>query len=88
MGQKRLEIPTFKLSFTQSMLLKVGSSSPFRNSVGVVKAFSTELFTVCMCCSLQLSTGAYKRVVYEVPSGKQVAEQAVIDRITWATWTR
>uniref|UniRef100_A0A9J7WVP8 EMAP like 5 n=1 Tax=Cyprinus carpio carpio TaxID=630221 RepID=A0A9J7WVP8_CYPCA len=38
-------------------------------------------------CYVQLSTGAYKRVVYEVPSGKQVTEQAVIDRITWATWT-
>ncbi|KAG7466406.1 hypothetical protein MATL_G00164500 [Megalops atlanticus] len=36
---------------------------------------------------VQLSTGAYKRLVYEVPSGKQVTEQAVIDRITWATWT-
>ncbi|KAI1895518.1 hypothetical protein AGOR_G00107080 [Albula goreensis] len=36
---------------------------------------------------VQLSTGAYKRLVYEVPSGKQVTEQAIIDRITWATWT-
>nr|XP_015205768.1 PREDICTED: echinoderm microtubule-associated protein-like 5 isoform X3 [Lepisosteus oculatus] len=36
---------------------------------------------------IQLSTGAYKRLVYEVPSGKQVTEQAVIDRLTWATWT-
>lgn len=36
----------------------------------------------------QLSTGAYKRLVYEVPSGKQITEQFHIDRITWATWTR
>lgn len=36
----------------------------------------------------QISTGAYKRLVYEVPSGKQVTEQSYIDRITWATWTR
>lgn len=36
----------------------------------------------------QISTGAYKRLVYEVPSGKQVTEQTHIDRITWATWTR
>ena len=36
----------------------------------------------------QISTGAYKRLVYEVPSGKQVTEQSHIDRITWATWTR
>lgn len=38
--------------------------------------------------SKQISTGAYKRLVYEVPSGKQVTEQTHIDRITWATWTR
>lgn len=38
--------------------------------------------------SKQISTGAYKRLVYEVPSGKQVTEQIHIDRITWATWTR
>lgn len=36
----------------------------------------------------QVSTGAYKRLVYEVPSGKQVTEQTHIDRITWASWTR
>lgn len=37
---------------------------------------------------VQVSTGAYKRLVYEVPSGKQVTEQTHVDRITWATWTR
>uniref|UniRef100_H3AL06 EMAP like 5 n=1 Tax=Latimeria chalumnae TaxID=7897 RepID=H3AL06_LATCH len=36
---------------------------------------------------LQVSTCSYKRLVYEVPLGKQVTDQAVIDRITWATWT-
>uniref|UniRef100_A0A8C4SLW8 EMAP like 5 n=1 Tax=Erpetoichthys calabaricus TaxID=27687 RepID=A0A8C4SLW8_ERPCA len=36
---------------------------------------------------IQVSTGAYKRLVYAVPSGKLVSDQAVIDRITWATWT-
>ncbi|XP_037097720.1 echinoderm microtubule-associated protein-like 5 isoform X2 [Syngnathus acus] len=36
---------------------------------------------------IQVSTGAYKRLVYEVPSGKQITEQTHIDRITWATWT-
>ncbi|XP_041958628.1 echinoderm microtubule-associated protein-like 6 [Alosa sapidissima] len=34
-----------------------------------------------------VSTGMYKRQVHEVPNGKVVSEQAVIDRITWATWT-
>ncbi|KAL8169066.1 UNVERIFIED_CONTAM: Echinoderm microtubule-associated protein-like 5 [Gekko kuhli] len=38
-------------------------------------------------CYLQVSTGSYKRQIYEVPSGKQLLDQAVIDRITWATWT-
>ncbi|GAB5573088.1 echinoderm microtubule-associated protein-like 5 isoform X3 [Prionailurus iriomotensis] len=36
---------------------------------------------------LQVSTGCYKRHVYEVPSGKPVLDQATMDRITWATWT-
>lgn len=36
---------------------------------------------------IQVSTGAYKRLVFEVPSGKLVLDQVLIDRITWATWT-
>jgi len=43
---------------------------------------------VCVCVFLQVSTGAYKRQVFEVPSGKVVNDQTTIDRITWATWTR
>ena len=37
---------------------------------------------------LQVSTGAYKRQVHEVPLGKQVTEATVIEKITWASWTR
>ncbi|MBN3309055.1 EMAL6 protein, partial [Amia calva] len=36
---------------------------------------------------IEVSTGAYKRQVHEVPTGKIVAEQPAIDKITWATWT-
>ncbi|XP_072293600.1 echinoderm microtubule-associated protein-like 6 isoform X2 [Eucyclogobius newberryi] len=36
---------------------------------------------------IQISTGAYKRLVFEAPSGKLVIDQNVIDRITWASWT-
>ncbi|KAK1171259.1 echinoderm microtubule-associated protein-like 6 isoform X3 [Acipenser oxyrinchus oxyrinchus] len=36
---------------------------------------------------IEVSTGAYKRQVHEVPTGKIVTEQSLIDRITWATWT-
>ncbi|XP_053521941.1 echinoderm microtubule-associated protein-like 5 isoform X6 [Artibeus jamaicensis] len=36
---------------------------------------------------LQVSTGCYKRHVYEVPSGRHLVDPAAIDRITWATWT-
>ncbi|XP_055018852.1 echinoderm microtubule-associated protein-like 6 [Boleophthalmus pectinirostris] len=36
---------------------------------------------------LQVSTGAYKRLVFEALTGKPVADQNIIDRITWATWT-
>ncbi|KAK7902027.1 hypothetical protein WMY93_018796 [Mugilogobius chulae] len=36
---------------------------------------------------LQVSTGAYKRLVFEASSGKPVIDQNIIDRITWASWT-
>ena len=35
-----------------------------------------------------MGTGAYKRLVYEVPAGKPVDDSASIDKITWSTWTR
>ncbi|XP_068183951.1 echinoderm microtubule-associated protein-like 6 isoform X2 [Antennarius striatus] len=38
-------------------------------------------------CYIQVSTGAYQRQVFEVPSGKLMVDQTAIDRITWATWT-
>ncbi|XP_045150033.1 echinoderm microtubule-associated protein-like 6 [Echinops telfairi] len=36
---------------------------------------------------IQVSTGAYKRQVHEVPLGKQVTDALVIEKITWASWT-
>ncbi|XP_013915817.1 PREDICTED: echinoderm microtubule-associated protein-like 5 [Thamnophis sirtalis] len=36
---------------------------------------------------IQVSTGAYKRQVHEVPLGKQVTDTAFIGKITWTTWT-
>ncbi|XP_048374588.1 echinoderm microtubule-associated protein-like 6 isoform X9 [Sphaerodactylus townsendi] len=36
---------------------------------------------------IQVSTGAYKCQVHEVPLGKQVMDMALISKITWATWT-
>ncbi|XP_015263095.1 PREDICTED: echinoderm microtubule-associated protein-like 6, partial [Gekko japonicus] len=36
---------------------------------------------------IQVSTGAYKRQVHEVPLGKQVTDTSHIGKITWATWT-
>lgn len=36
---------------------------------------------------IQVSTSTYTRQVHEVPSGKIVTEQPVVERITWATWT-
>uniref|UniRef100_A0A4W6DSW6 EMAP like 6 n=1 Tax=Lates calcarifer TaxID=8187 RepID=A0A4W6DSW6_LATCA len=36
---------------------------------------------------IQVSTSTYTRQVHEVPSGKIVTEQSVLERITWATWT-
>nr|XP_021335612.1 echinoderm microtubule-associated protein-like 6 [Danio rerio] len=36
---------------------------------------------------IEVSTGSYKRQIHEVPSGKLVSDQALMDRITWASWT-
>jgi WD40 repeat protein len=36
---------------------------------------------------LQVSTGVYERLVFEVASGKQITSSDVINKITWASWT-
>uniref|UniRef100_A0A8C4NL00 Echinoderm microtubule-associated protein-like 6 n=1 Tax=Eptatretus burgeri TaxID=7764 RepID=A0A8C4NL00_EPTBU len=36
---------------------------------------------------IQVSTGVFQRMVYEVPSGHTVTDALQIDRITWASWT-
>ncbi|CAK8677759.1 unnamed protein product [Clavelina lepadiformis] len=36
---------------------------------------------------IQAGTGAYKHMVFEVPSGKQVTDIKIINKITWETWT-
>ncbi|GAB1295883.1 Echinoderm microtubule-associated protein-like 6 [Apodemus speciosus] len=36
---------------------------------------------------IQVSTGAYKRQIHEVPLGRQVTEAMVAEKITWASWT-
>ncbi|CAH1792746.1 unnamed protein product [Owenia fusiformis] len=36
---------------------------------------------------IRVSTGAYIHQVFEVPAGNQVEDKAVINKITWATWT-
>ncbi|XP_071235743.1 echinoderm microtubule-associated protein-like 6 isoform X1 [Salvelinus alpinus] len=63
---------------------------PTLNRVGYCKDISS--FVIQMDFSadsrfIEVSTGNYKRQVHEMPSGKMVTEQTVIDRITWATWT-
>ncbi|XP_047191015.1 echinoderm microtubule-associated protein-like 6 isoform X1 [Scophthalmus maximus] len=52
-----------------------------------VQAFVLQLDFSADSCFIQVSTGVYKRQVFEVPSGKLMIDQSVIDRITWATWT-
>uniref|UniRef100_UPI00398E636F echinoderm microtubule-associated protein-like 6 isoform X3 n=1 Tax=Pristiophorus japonicus TaxID=55135 RepID=UPI00398E636F len=84
-----------------SMFLAVGSAEntvdfydltqgPTLNRTGYCKDIPS--FVIQMDFSadskhIQVSTGAYKRLVHEVPSGKQVFDQALIEKITWATWT-
>ncbi|XP_038164228.1 echinoderm microtubule-associated protein-like 6 isoform X4 [Cyprinodon tularosa] len=52
-----------------------------------IPAFVLQLDFSADSCYIQVSTGAYRRLVFEVPSGKLLSEQSTIDRITWATWT-
>lgn len=59
-----------------SDLFLVGQSSVRRELVFNVLIYS------------QVSTSTYTRQVHEVPSGKVITDQPVLDRITWATWTR
>ncbi|XP_072121311.1 echinoderm microtubule-associated protein-like 6 isoform X4 [Mobula birostris] len=90
------------ISFSpNSMFLAVGSAEntvdfydltqgPTLNRIGYCKDIPS--FVIQMDFSadsrhIQVSTGAYKRQVHEVPSGKQVIDQAIIEKITWATWT-
>ncbi|XP_045921154.1 echinoderm microtubule-associated protein-like 6 [Micropterus dolomieu] len=62
---------------------------------GAVSSLLTYFLSFSFCfhmlsadsCYIQVSTGAYKRQVFEVPSGKLMSDQTIIDRITWATWT-
>ena len=37
---------------------------------------------------VQVSTGVYQRLVFEASTGKQVTSSDVINKITWASWTR
>lgn len=62
---------------------RLGSNTPKGES------FGRERKLIGLAAShLQVSTGAYKRQVHEVPLGKQVTEATVIEKITWASWTR
>ncbi|XP_037543112.1 echinoderm microtubule-associated protein-like 6 isoform X2 [Nematolebias whitei] len=52
-----------------------------------IPAFILQLDFSADSCYIQVSSGVYKRQVFEVPSGKLLSNQSAIDRITWATWT-
>ncbi|XP_039593751.1 echinoderm microtubule-associated protein-like 6 isoform X2 [Polypterus senegalus] len=66
------------------------SLGPSLNRIGYCKDIPS--FVIQMDFSadskfIEVSTGAYKRQIHEVPTGKLVTEQSLIDKITWATWT-
>ena len=51
--------------------------------------FILTVFTIMSPLSLlQVSTGAYERLVFTVPGGTPVTSRKDINRITWASWTR
>lgn len=70
-------------------MVKSPGDAGFGNSAFKGESRGLERRVMGMAAShLQVSTGAYKRQVHEVPLGKQVTEAMVIEKITWASWTR
>ncbi|XP_041920805.1 echinoderm microtubule-associated protein-like 6 isoform X3 [Alosa alosa] len=66
------------------------TQGPSLNRIGYCKDIPSFLLQMDFSADsrfIEVSTGAYKRQVHEVPSGKIVQDQAVTDRITWASWT-
>lgn len=61
-----------------------GNSTPKGGPFGLER----KLMDMVASFSSQVSTGAYKRQVHEVPLGKRVTEAVAIEKITWASWTR
>lgn len=61
----------------------LANSTPKRGPFGLERKLVYLIFSLW-----QVSTGAYKRQVHEVPLGKQVTEAMIIEKITWASWTR
>lgn len=67
------------------------SLGPSLNRVGYCKDIPGFVLQVDFSADsrhVQVSSSSYTRQVHEVPSGRMVTEQPVVERITWATWTR
>jgi len=80
--------PQAELGFVEKSWGARGLAGVLGNSTPKGEPFDLErrLRDLVAFC-LQVSTGAYKRQVHEVPLGKQVTEAMVIEKITWASWT-
>ncbi|PIK34377.1 putative echinoderm microtubule-associated protein-like 6 [Apostichopus japonicus] len=66
------------------------SQGPILSRTGFCKGIPSFVFQLDFSADgsfIQVGTGAYKRLVYGVPKGNPVNDQATIERITWATWT-
>ncbi|XP_033122529.1 echinoderm microtubule-associated protein-like 6 [Anneissia japonica] len=66
------------------------TQGPSLNRVGFCKGIPSFVFQLDFSADgkfIQVGTGAYKRLVYNVPGGKPIMDSATIDKITWQTWT-
>ena len=43
---------------------------------------------VCFPLCIQVSTGAYEKIVFQTSSGKHITDTNLIGKIVWASWTR
>ncbi|KAM9313939.1 echinoderm microtubule-associated protein-like 6 [Pholidichthys leucotaenia] len=66
------------------------SLGPSLNRIGYCKdvpGFVIQIDFSANSKHIQVSTSTYTRQVHQVPTGRMVTDPAILDRITWATWT-
>ncbi len=66
-------------------------NSNYRPTI-VISKLSLHLYFVLIValslCCLQVSTGSYEKLVFQVSNGKHITDPSALDKIVWSSWTR